>query len=184
MVVSPDIQMFGGDEDESMAYCPRCKGTMSLKQTICPSCGYDFPPELSSPRRYPGWASLVTGVILAGVGVASLLEQPPLRELIIPMLFIGGGLAQVALVVAQGVPGWSGQFLDRAEPALELAALLPVWVVCLIILAFGQWGWGHLVLLLVVSIAGVLALIRLCKYRRRRARSLPAAEEGAEQDGV
>jgi hypothetical protein len=39
------------------AFCPKCKGTMGLKDPRCPHCGYDFP---APPERsfLPLWAVL------------------------------------------------------------------------------------------------------------------------------
>jgi hypothetical protein len=60
-----------------MAICPKCRGTLDLTSTVCPHCGYDFPPPDS--RRgivYSPLAdlALVIGTVVAGLGcVAAVL---------------------------------------------------------------------------------------------------------------
>ena len=107
-----------------MAYCPRCKGTAGLKQTVCPSCGFDLPPEVSSPRRHPGWSNLVTGVILAGVGVIAFST-------------IGAGL--IAAMAFVGLTFLEGHFVTPTiiGRRLELNALA-----VFMALAFWTWLWG------------------------------------------
>jgi hypothetical protein len=34
-----------------MAFCPRCRGAMGWRDTVCSHCGYDFPPRGTDPLR-------------------------------------------------------------------------------------------------------------------------------------
>jgi hypothetical protein len=59
-----------------MAFCPKCKEVMSVMETICPHCGYDFPAmelvqsAFSEPSgiAYSGLAefALIVGEFAAG----------------------------------------------------------------------------------------------------------------------
>jgi hypothetical protein len=49
-----------------MAFCPKCGGSLGLKDVICPHCGYDFPPP-AKPWSMPWWLHL--GMLLAAVAI-------------------------------------------------------------------------------------------------------------------
>ena len=65
-----------------MAICPECNGEMGQTETVCPSCGFDFPADVAgrdasekSGLAYSPLArlALVVGAMAAGLGCAIVL---------------------------------------------------------------------------------------------------------------
>ena len=88
-----------------MAFCPKCKGEMATTATVCPHCGYDFPPEDASDRR----SGLAYGR-LAQLGL--LVGQ------------VVSGLACIMVLVESVLALLSGQWLDAFIRGPIVALLL------------------------------------------------------------
>ncbi|HEY2589835.1 MAG TPA: zinc ribbon domain-containing protein [Tepidisphaeraceae bacterium] len=57
-----------------MAFCPQCHKEMGQTATVCPRCGYDFPPASARGRDRAGFAysGLATFALLVGQLIAAL----------------------------------------------------------------------------------------------------------------
>lgn len=66
------------------ATCPKCNGKMSVTETVCPHCGYDFPllgyPNATRSPEKNGIAytalgdfALVIGMVISGLGAIGAL---------------------------------------------------------------------------------------------------------------
>jgi hypothetical protein len=53
-----------------MAYCPKCKGEMGVRDVVCPHCGYDFPPPPPSESDPTLARSGIAYSALAGLALA------------------------------------------------------------------------------------------------------------------
>jgi len=58
-----------------MAYCPKCNEPLEARATMCPHCGYDFPPDPDPVQQRKGFeyspfadVALHIAAILSGFG--------------------------------------------------------------------------------------------------------------------